>query len=61
MASTQNTLITIFVLGVTFLVPAVVWVTLIAGLLQLVFDGIRRLGIALPDTQRLTRRSARQL
>ena len=61
MASAQNTLITIFGLGVTFLVPAVVWITLMAGLLQLVFDGIRRLGIALPGTQRFARRSARQL
>jgi hypothetical protein len=34
--------------GVTFLVPAVVWVTLMAGLLQLVFGSIRRLGITLP-------------
>ena len=59
MANAQNMVVTISTLGVTFLVPAIVWVTLIAGLFQLVFGGIRRLGIALPGTQRFARRSAR--
>ena len=57
--SAQNMLVTIFVLGITFLVPAFVWITLVAGLLQLVFDGIRRSGAVLPDTRRFAQRSAR--
>lgn len=59
MINAQNIVVTIFRLGVTFLVPAVVWVTLMAGLLQLVLGGIRRLGIALPRSQRFAQRSTR--
>ena len=59
MVNAQNIVVTIFKLSVTFLVPAVVWVTLMAGLLQLVFGGIRRLGTALPRSQRFVQRSTR--
>ena len=59
MVNVQNVVVTISRLGVAFLVPTVVWVTLMAGLLQLVLAGIRRLRIALPDSQRFVRRSAR--
>jgi hypothetical protein len=59
MVNAQNIVVTISKFGVTFLVPAIVWVTLMAGLLQFVSDGVRRLGVALPDLQRFARRSAR--
>ena len=59
MVSVHDIVVTISKLGVTFLVPALVWIMLMAGLLQLVFAGIRRLGAALPDSQRFARRSAR--
>jgi hypothetical protein len=55
----HDIVVTIFELGVTFLVPAFVWITLVVGLLQLAIDGIRRLGVVLPDTQRVAQRSAR--
>ena len=55
MLNTQSTLVTISSIIVTFFVPAVVWITLGAGLLQLVHAGIRRLGAALTSWQRLTR------
>ena len=61
MVDAHSMVVSISRLGVAFLVPAVVWVTLIAGVLQLVFGGIRRLGIALPGTQRFAQRSARRL
>ena len=42
----QNTLSTIFELAVTFLVPAVVWLKLIAGLYQLIRDRIHQLHLS---------------
>jgi len=44
MVNAYNVVVSISRLGVTFLVPAVVWVTLMSGLLQLAFDSVRRLG-----------------
>ena len=59
MINVQNILVTIFVLVVTFFVPTVVWITLIAGLFQLVYDGVRRLEGMLTGWRRLAQRSAR--
>ena len=59
--SEQNMLVTLFAWGITFIVPAIVWLTLVAGLLQLVFSGIRRSGIVLPGTQRFAHKPARQM
>jgi len=46
MGNLQSVLFTVFGLVVTFFVPAIVWITLMAGLYQLVRDGIRRLRVA---------------
>jgi hypothetical protein len=59
MINMQNILVTISMLAITFFVPAVVWATLIAGLLQLVHNGVRRLGGVLPSSRRLAQKSAR--
>ena len=58
MVSVQRMLIAVSGLAVTFFVPTVVWITLIAGLFQLICKGIRRLGAVLPSPQRLARKSA---
>ena len=59
MIDVQSILVTIFVIAVTFLVPAVVWVTLIAGLIQLIYSKVHRLGGVLSDSQKLAQRSVR--
>ncbi|MBN1581021.1 MAG: hypothetical protein JXA89_09990 [Anaerolineae bacterium] len=51
MINVQNIAMTLFMWGITFLVPAVVWGILFAGLLQLVRDSIRRIGLALPSAK----------
>ena len=51
MINVQNIAMTIFMWGITFLVPAVVWGILLAGLLQLVRDSVRRIGLALPSAK----------
>jgi len=55
----RATLTAVSGLAVTFLVPAVVWTTLIAGIAQLVYDGIRRLGTKLSNLHSPTQRSVR--
>lgn len=47
MINLTEIVVTGLMLAVKFLVPAVVWVTLTAGLLQLVYGGVRRLEGAL--------------
>ena len=59
MINVQNILVTIFVLAVTFFVPAVVWITVVAGLFQLVYDGVRQLEGVLSGSRRLSQKSAR--
>lgn len=51
----QDTVVTISNIIVTFLIPAVVWLTLGAGVLQLVYAGIRRLVTTLSSSQRLAK------
>jgi hypothetical protein len=46
-------------MAITFLVSGVVWVTLIAGLYQLVRDQIRRIHTVRPRSRALARESAR--
>jgi hypothetical protein len=46
MSALQNMLSTVLSLTVTLFVPAVVWVTLIAGLLHLIRDGIHQLHLS---------------
>jgi hypothetical protein len=55
----QGTLTTLLSLTLTILVSAVVWMTLLAGLVQLVRQGIHRLHVALPAWQRSMGKSAR--
>jgi hypothetical protein len=57
--SVQRILVSVFSLAVTFLVPTVVWVTLVAGLLQLIRKGIHRLRVVLPGSRGLAHKSAR--
>ncbi|RLC65735.1 MAG: hypothetical protein DRI48_06330 [Chloroflexi bacterium] len=47
MSDVQNVLVAVFRLAITFIVPAVVWTTLAAGLYQLVRDNISRFHAAL--------------
>jgi len=49
----ENMLSTVFGLAVAFFVAAVVWITLIAGLYQLVRDGIRQVRLAPRGSRRL--------
>ena len=56
--SVQRILVRVFELGVTFLVPTIVWVTLVAGLLQLIRKGLNRLRVVLPSSRSLARKSA---
>ena len=53
MGNLQNILSTVFGLAITYLVPAVVWVTLIAGLYQLVRDEIRQIHVVPRRLRRL--------
>lgn len=55
----QGTLTTFLSLTLTVLVSAVVWMTVLAGLVQLVRQGIHRLRVALPAWQRSAGKSAR--
>lgn len=56
--SMQSILVHVFDLAVTFVVPALVWLTLAAGLLQLVGRWVHRLNVAHPSSRSLARRSA---
>ena len=51
-----HALSTVFELGIALLVPAVVWITLTAGIYQLVRDVLRRRRIVLPRSARSLRR-----
>ena len=55
MIHAQNTLVAISNIVVTFFVPAVVWITLGAGLLQLAYVGIRRLSTTLSGSRKLAK------
>lgn len=56
--SMQRIFVSVFGLAVTFLVPTIVWGTLVAGLLQLIRKGIHQLGVVLPSYRDLARKSA---
>jgi hypothetical protein len=58
MVNAQSTLATVLGLVVTFFVPAVLWATLGTGLLQVVSDRVRRLGMAVRDSRRLVQEAA---
>ena len=53
----MNSVIVPFKFVVVFLVPAVVWTTLVVGLYQLVRDGLVRGRIIERSTRKLTRES----
>ena len=57
MLNLQNILVTTFGFAVTFFVPAVVWFTLIAGLLQLIYGRVHRAGHAPTSSPKLAQRS----
>ena len=57
MSSLQDILSTISGLAITFFVPAVVWITLSAGVYQLVRDGVRRIRLASQSSQRLAQKT----
>ena len=56
MLNVQNILVTTFVFAVTFLVPTVVWITLIAGLVQFISGSIHRAGHGLSASHKLAQR-----
>jgi hypothetical protein len=58
MLNVQSILVTTFVFAVTFLVPAIVWITLIAGLIQLIYTRVYRLAGVLSRSRKLAHRSA---
>ena len=57
--SAQRMLVRVFELGVMFLVPSIVWATLVAGLVQLVRKGLNRLHIVPQSFRSLARKSVR--
>jgi hypothetical protein len=57
MLNVQNVLVTTFVLALTFLVPAVVWLFLVAGLFQLIYGRAQRLLEGLSTSRKLAQRS----
>jgi hypothetical protein len=59
MGNVHNALATAIGMAITFLVSGVVWITLIAGLYQLVRDQIRRIHTVRPRSRALARESAR--
>ena len=61
MIDVKNTLVAAFTLAVTFLVPTIVWLTLISGLYQLARDELRKVHVALPRLQRATQKPASQV
>jgi hypothetical protein len=61
MLNMQNILVNAFGFAVKFLVPAVVWITLIAGLYQLISGRVHRALDGLSGARKLTRRSAHEL
>jgi hypothetical protein len=44
MLDVQDLLVTAFVFALTYFVPTVVWITLIAGLFQLIYSRVHRAG-----------------
>ena len=61
MINVQNVLVTAFVFVLTFLVPIVVWGTLIAGLLQLLYSRVHRAVDGVPAARKLAQRSVHEL
>jgi hypothetical protein len=57
MFNMHDILVTSFVFAVTFLVPTVVWMTLTAGLFQLIYGKVHRVGDGLPASRKLAQRS----
>jgi hypothetical protein len=57
MLNVQNILVTTFAFAVTFLVPTVVWITLIAGFFQLVYGSVHRAVDRLSASRKLAQRS----
>lgn len=57
MLNVQNILVTTFAFAVRFLVPAVVWLTLMAGLSQLIHSSVHRLGDLLSGSRKVAQRS----
>jgi hypothetical protein len=57
MIDIKNTLVAAFALVVTFLVPTIVWLTVISGLYQLAREEIRKVHVALPHLRRATEKS----
>ena len=57
MPNVQNILVTTFMFAVTFIVPTVVWITLIAGLFQLIYGSVHRAGHAPSASHKLAQRS----
>ena len=61
MLNAQNVLVTAFVFAVTFLVPIVVWGTLVAGLLQLLYSRVHRAVDGVSTARKLPQRSVHEL
>ncbi len=59
MGNLQDVLSTVFGMAVTFFVPAIVWITLVVGLYDLVRDKIRQIRVAPQRSQRLVQESQR--
>lgn len=57
MFNVHDIVVTTFVFAVTFLVPTVVWMTLAAGLFQLVYGRVHRAANGLAASRKLAQRS----
>jgi len=57
MVDVKSTLVAASTLALTLLVPAVVWLTLIAGLYQLARKELRKLHVVLPHPRRAEQKS----
>jgi hypothetical protein len=61
MLNAQNVFVTASVFAVTFLVPTIVGITLIAGLLQLIYGQVHRAVDGLSAGRKLAQRSVHEL
>ena len=59
MGNLQDVLSTVFGMAVTFFISAIVWITLVVGLYDLVRDKIRQIRVAPRRSQRLVQESQR--
>jgi len=57
MLNVQNILVTTFMFAVKFFVPSIVWITLIAGLFQLIYGRVHRRHDGLSASRQLAQRS----